>query len=213
MRHHIQRSILDKLATAPSRRYSELKPAELDGNTFVYHLKALITEGYVEKTAEGNYQLTVKGRDFIVRRYEDSAQSARVIYLLVIKNGSSYLLRKRNTQPLLGYTGFVHGEPEPSVDVVTSAQHRLLLKTGLTTPLAIRGSALLTQYKNDELQSYSYAVILYGETNETSLIAGDATGTNSWRGLRDTPSLLPSCHDLVTMIERGDTWLEQTYYL
>lgn len=211
--HHIQRNILNKLAEYSSLRYGELKPKELDGNVFGYHLKRLIADTYVNQDEEGAYRLAAKGRDFIVHRYEKSTHAAHTIYLIVIKNGSSYLMRTRKVQPLLGWAGFIHGEPTPETDVISSAKERLLSKTGLSLELNIIGTALITQIMDDELQSFSHAIILYGETDMIDIADGDSTGINKWSTLDTTHSLLPSCHDIITMIEEGKTWLEKTYYL
>lgn len=213
MRHHIQKTVLDTLASAQSRRYSELKPPEIDGNTFGYHLKSLISDQYVHKTESGAYALTAKGKDFIVRRYEDPARAAHSIYLIVVKSGPLYLFRERKVQPLIGYIGFIHGEPEPGVGIIQSAEQRLRTKTGLTARLEVRGSALISQYLGDELQSFSHAVILYGETKELDIITEDATGSNTWAKPTLGEYVLPSCHDIIDMIDSGTTWLDATYYL
>lgn len=212
MFHHIQKTALDKLATKEFLRYSELKPADLDGNVFGYHLKRLISDKFVVQNADGYYSLTTKGRDFIIHRFEDSSRSAHTIFLIVIKNGNTYLVRERRVQPLLGYTGFIHGEPAPELSVIESAQKRLYEKTSLELDLSIKGSALITQYKNDELQSYSHAIILYSETDSKKITESDETGLNYWSDLA-VPDLLPSCHDIIKMIENGNTWLERIYYL
>ncbi len=83
MLHHIRRTILDMLAIAESLRYGQLKPKELDGNVFTYHLQGLISDKLIQKNAAGDYCLTHKGRDYIVHRYEDSAYSAHSIFLIV----------------------------------------------------------------------------------------------------------------------------------
>lgn len=204
---------MDVLASAPSRRYGELKPPELDGNTFGYHLKMLLSEKYISKADDGSYELTAKGRSFIVHRYENQVYSAHSIYLIVIKNDASYLLRTRKVQPLLGYKGFIHGEPEHNRTVTESAKERLMTKTGLDVHLEVKGSALITQFKDNDLQSYSHAVILYGETHQQHITENDETGKNGWSNLTDQKNLLPSCRDIIAMIDNGDTWLEKAYHL
>lgn len=212
MIHHIQRSVLDKLATSDKLLYSEIKPSDMDGNVFGYHLKSLTTGQYIQKNDDGGYSLLSKGRDYIVRRYEDSTRSAHSIFLIVIKNkDDEYLLRKRLVQPLLGYTGFVHGEPDPAKSVTETASQRLLDKTGLDTKLEVKGSALISQYVKGELHSYSHATILYGETDQRDINPADDTGENLWCLMDDAENLLPSCHDIVDMIEGGITWFEKSY--
>lgn len=212
--HHIRRTILDELATAETKRYSELKPKNLDGNVFNYHLKGLIADNFVQKNESGDYYLTSLGSDYIVHRYEKAAQSAHSIFLIVIKRQTEFLLRQREVQPLLGFSGFIHGEPEPGVSVELSAKKRLLAKTGIDgIELSVVGSALLTQYYGGDLQSFSHAVILTGESQQELAVKSDATGRNFWGSLTSTDKLLPSCHDIAKMIETGQTWLDRTYDL
>lgn len=214
MLHHIRRSILDKLAVAECLRYSELKPKHLDGNVFTYHLKGLIIDNLVEKNDAGNYFLTSTGRDYIVHRYEDSALSAHSIFLLVLKRQSEYLLRRRTVQPLIGYSGFIHGEPEVGVDIIKTASKRLQDKTGIEkVDLAIAGSALISQYRADELYSFSHAVIINGQTDQNIIVEDDHTGRNFWANVDGVDKLLPSCIDIIRMIDNKQTWLECSYKL
>lgn len=214
MLHHIRRSILDMLATTESLRYSELKPKSLDGNVFNYHLKVLIVDKLVKKGEHGDYSLSQAGRNYIVHRYEDSILSTHSIFLIVLKRRSEYLLRRREIQPLIGYAGFIHGEPEIGVDVVHTAKERLCAKTGIkNVSLSVVGSALITQYRAEELQSFSHAIIIYGQTQDDIKIESDATGSNFWANLEIAKNLLPSCIDIVKMIDNQQTWLEKSYQI
>jgi len=212
--HHIKQSILNKLATADTLRYGELKPSELDGNVFNYHLKGLIVDKLAQKNLEGDYSLTPLGRDYIVHRYENPTLSAHSIFLVVLKRESEYLLRRRNVQPLLGYSGFLHGEPEAGVDILHTAAERIYSKTGIKdVKLSIAGSTLIAQYRGDELQSFSNAVIIYGQTGQNIEVESDATGHNFWADLNTVEKLLPSCVDIVKMIDNDQVWLESSYQL
>jgi hypothetical protein len=214
MLHHIRRTILDELATAESRRYAELKPKDLDGNVFNYHLKGLIVDNLVQKNAGGDYSLTQQGRDYIVHRYEDQSQSAHSIFLIVLKRQSDYLLRRRDVQPLIGYTGFIHGEPEVGVDIIQTAEQRLYQKTGIkSVNLSVAGTALIAQYRADELQSFSHAVIIHGQTDQDVQVEKDATGHNFWADLSSAEKLLPSCAHIIEMIDNRQAWLERSYQL
>lgn len=213
MLHHIQKTILDSLATAESLRYGEIKPQELDGNVFVYHLKSLIRDGYVTKQDDGAYILTSKGRETIVRRREPIETSAHSVFFIVVKRDDQYLLRRRLVMPLIGHVGFVHGEPHVELETALSARKRLYDKTGVDCQLQVQGAALITQYKNGELQSFTHAIILYGITDQEITISSDSTGENFWSASVNESSYLPSCSDIIDMIESDMTWLEKTYYL
>lgn len=207
MLHHIQKSILDKLATAQTRRYGELKPAELDGNVFGYHLKALLSDKYLSKSPAGDYTLTQKGQDYIVHRYENPLLQAHSIFLIVLRRGDSYLMRERLVQPLLGMSGFIHGEPVAHEHVEQTAERRLADKTGLQVTLRVHSSGLIAITCEGTLASYSHAIILVGETDNDITITGDVTGRNTWlpKSALTGPKLLPSCIDIVERIAAHDT--------
>lgn len=207
MIHHIQKHIMDVLSTAHSCRYGQLKPADMDGNVFTYHLKQLLQDNYIDKSDDGDYALSGKGRDYIVHRYEDPLLQAHSILLIVVRRGDQWLMRERLVQPLLGMTGFVHGEPFAGTNVVAVAQQRLTDKTGIVTPLTLHSSGLITMNRDDQTESYSHAIILYGETNDDITIHQDLTGRNSWMSLSEMSAIdvLPSSFDIIDRIEHNFT--------
>ena len=206
MIHHIQRAILDSLATCERARYGELKPQNLDGNIFTYHLKQLITDRYVVKNDDGSYSLLPKGKEYLVHRYEDSSQQAHSIFLIAIQQGDQWLMRERLVQPLLGMAGFIHGEPVANEPLLDTAQRRLLEKTGLSTPLHIFSSGLIKITRNDIIESFSHAIILTAQTDEDFNISEDQTGRQFWQSsdALSQSSILPSCSDIVVRIAAGD---------
>lgn len=206
MIHHIQRTILDRLATAESRRYGELKPAELDGNVFTYHLKQLIANRYVVKRDDGSYALTASGRDYIVHRFEDPLLQAHTVFLIAVRRGDDWLMRTRLVQPLLGTTGFIHGEPIASEPLLETARQRLTDKTGFSLDVMLFSSGLIRIMRGDTIESFSHALILTAETDQDITITHDATGRQSWRSL-DTlrhPDIIPSCVDIIERIVAND---------
>lgn len=216
MLHHYQRHILDLLGTNTSCRYSDLKPEDVDGNTFTYHLKQLCSQKYIERLSTGEYALTQRGRAYMVHRYEDLSTQAHSIFLIVLKIGDQLLLRERLVQPLINYTGFIHGEPSFNEPVQVTAERRLLEKTGITCKLNVTSSGLIRIFKNNELQSHSHAIILTGELpaiNETAFVRADATGRNLLVTQKDMQSLilLPSCDDILVMIRKNIPWFERDY--
>ena len=214
MLHHIQKHILDTLATSPAARYSDLKPEHLDGNTFTYHLKRLITDKYVtQRSGEGTYELTQRGKTYIVHRYENPLQQAHTIFLVVIKSHESWLMRKRLVHPHLHKVGFIHGEPRYDEPVTQTAARRLYDKTGLSVTLEVRGSALISIMNGDELESYSHAVLLYGETSDDIRIHSDQTGENFFATTQEIAQLdvLPSVHDILASIDQSCSHLELHY--
>lgn len=207
MLHHIQKSILDILATTESSRYSDLKPNDMDGNIFSYHLKQLIGGHYVIKNDDGSYRLTIKGKEYIVHRYEDTLTQAHSIFLIALRRGDDWLMRERLVQPLLGMSGFIHGEPIADTPLLETAMWRLQDKTGLSVPLSVHSSGLIRISRSGTLESFSHAIILTGQTQEDISVTDDKTGRNYWlptSNLQDT-SILPSCMAIVNLLDSKDT--------
>lgn len=206
MIHHIQRAILDRLATTNSARYGEIKPAEIDGNSFTYHIKQLIGDRYVLKNEDGSYALTPKGKDYIVHRYDGPALQAHSIFLIAIRRGDEWLMRERLVQPLLGMSGFIHGEPVASESLLETAARRLQEKTGLFPALSVHSSGLIRISSENTLESFSHAIIITGETQADISVSNDQTGCNFWLPTihLNESSVLPSCNDIVTLIKNND---------
>ncbi len=212
MLHHIQRSIIDRLGTNEFLRYGQLKPRELDGNVFGYHLKQLISAKLVHKD-ESEYRLTAEGREYFTHRFENPLFAAHPILLMVVRSGGSYILRERSVQPLIGRIGFIHGEPVAGEAVELTASRRIRDKTGLEVDFTVHGSALISQYSGDDLVSYSMAIILCGSTELPMKIEQDETGRNLLANDLRIQDILPSCQDIQSMIEDGTSWAELTYRL
>ena len=214
MLHHVQKHILDQLAIAESAPYGRLKPTSMDGNSFTYHLKQLLATKYISRTENGDYTLTQRGRTYIVHRYENASLQAHSIFLVVIKSGDHYLLRERLVQPLLGYSGFIHGEPKHDETLIEAAQHRVREKTGFDITLTVCSSGLISITHAGELQSYSHAVVLCGKLpSNQQFTEADSTGRNFLAEKTDFHSinLLQSCQDIITAIEQNTPWFEISY--
>lgn len=218
MIHHIQRTILDKLAMVESARFGQLKPDEMDGNMFTYHIRQLIAAKYVAHLPDGSYQLTQKGKTYIVHRYENESEQAHTILLLIVLRDDKVLLRKRLVQPLLGYGGFIHGEPDPHKPVEQSARERMLAKTGLAVDFSVQASGLIRIIRKDILESFSHAIVLVGKTDINKLeIEQDQTGKNYWLDVdqldkSDDHQLIPSCKDILTVATDSKAhWFDLTY--
>lgn len=208
MLHHIRKSILGTLATADSRRYGELKPENLDGNVFTYHLKQLINDKFITKQDDGAYALLPRGKDYIVHRYEDALLQAHSILLIAVRRGDEWLMRERLVQPLIGMAGFVHGEPVANEPVVNSATRRFSEKTGYDIPLTIHSSGLIRVRRGDTIESFSHAILLTGETSQHIIPnISDKTGRHFWLHESDMhhPGILPSCADLIMRVKQNDT--------
>lgn len=154
--HWIQKYILRQLATSEICRYSQLKPDGVEGNLFMYHLRVVTREGYVQKVADG-YQLTASGKQFVDRISMEKFQpriQPKIVTLLIVKNPQGQLLLwRRNKQPFIHKVGFITGKIHLGESINEAANRELYEKAGLTAKLRHAGDGYLTVYEEQELIS------------------------------------------------------------
>jgi hypothetical protein len=108
--HYIQRDILAELKSCRNVHYSDLKPSDLDGHAFNYHLKSLIEKKLVLKNSENLYRLSSTGRyysDFIsITKNRIKLRPVGGAFLVILSpNGLEVLSYRASEEPLLGYSG------------------------------------------------------------------------------------------------------------
>lgn len=218
MLHHIQKSIINVLAHTDPARYADMRPTNMDGNQFTYHLKQLIAAKMVQKNIDNTYSLTQKGRSYLIRRFETTEKSAHTIFLIIIRHGNKVLLRERKVQPQNGYVGFVHGEPVADEPINITISKRVRAKTGIEIDLdniTIHGSGLIRIVQDGQIQSFSHAIIAETTVSSADLpIVEDDTGKNFWMRDSDLEPIknLPSNSDIFAYIkDPARSWFDWTY--
>jgi hypothetical protein len=170
--HHIQRTIVYQLAFAPSMRFGELKPDDIDNKLFTYHLKKVMLAGYVAKNDDGQYELTAEGRRMgkgVLKKESHLLDRAYSTLFLAIrrKSDGAWLLYTRHTHPMIGLRGFMHAQPSATETAVETAAKACQQSTGLTGTFRVHGHGYFRVYHDQQLESF---------THFTLLICGDATG-------------------------------------
>lgn len=182
--HHIQKEIVLKLNHAESARFSDLKPKDIDGNVFTYHLKQLIAARMVKKADGGAYELTQKGKlagiNVRLTAKDELEQAHPVLFLAVKDSRGRWLVRRRTVHPSYGRVGFLHTEPNAHEDIFISAKRGLKEKTGFVGDFSVRGSGYVTLLKNSELESYTQFTMLYCDKVSGNLTSKDRSGENFW---------------------------------
>lgn len=216
--HHIQKSILYRLAFANTLSFTDLKPDDLDNKLFTYHLKKVVSSGFVEKASDGTYQLTAKGRRVgkgALERDDRFIDRAYSVLFLVVKNPDTdaWLLHTRASQPLRGFTGLLQARPLPGSPVIDIAATALTEQTGLSANFSVSAHAFFTFVRDNELESFIHATILVGENISGNLQTKDKAGEYTWVHTSDfsAPNILPTVQVVATMLASNASFTEQSF--
>lgn len=204
--HRLQQLIMHALITNPERRYSQLKPDNVEGNQFMYHLRSLIKAGWICKTDHGTYELTPEGKVYAdqlsLQTFQPRVQP-RIVSLLAVQNpDGQWLMYKRRRQPMINRVGFPFGKLHIGETVQQAAERELKEKTGLTAELTHRGDGYITIYEDDTIISQILFHLFYGH-NPAGRLATSTRGVPFWADLRDIApaDFIPSVPELVRLLE------------
>lgn len=204
--HRLQQHILNRLISHEVQRYADLKPDEVEGNMFMYHLRQLISAGQVEKRADGLYELTAQGKRHVdglsLVTYTTRVQP-KIVTLVVCRNEvGEYLFYRRRRQPMLGMAGFPYGKIHLGETVAGAAVRELFEKTGLAAVLEHKGDGYITIYQDGEPVSHIMFHLFYGENPVGELLPDSTSGKAFWGTLSDVDdTFLPSVIDLLQLLK------------
>lgn len=167
MNHWIQNHILLELTKHHNRRYSELRPADVEGNLFMYHLKGIIKEGLVEKH-DASYRLTPKGVRFAAgMSLKTGKQRVQPIILsaVVCKNErNEYLFTRWHRQPNIDQVSFPHGMVHFGESIFDMARLELAEKAGLEADVTHLSDVYIRAVK-EEIVERHWLVHVFMATN------------------------------------------------
>lgn len=208
--HHLQRSIVYRLAFEPSLRFSELKPETAENKLFNYHLQKVIAAGLIAKRVDGSYALTPEGRRVGTRILNTQlllANRAEAVLFLVVrrKSDSAWLLYKRLTHPLLGRVGFMHATPDYRYTSAEVARQTCLAKTGIAGRFEPLGSGFFHIYDQEQLESFTNFTLLVCEEAAGELSQNDPHAGYYWDTAPDftSPHMLPNMQLLTSQYQVG----------
>lgn len=158
MHSWIQNHILLELTKHSVRRNSELRPRDVEGNLFAYHLKGLMSEGLVEKQ-DGGYGLSVKGKQFAGTyslKTGRTRMQPKILTVIVCQNEQGdYLFARWHRQPNIGQVSFVHGMMHFGVSVYEMAATELAEKAGLEAEeLVYRGEVYVIGMRGEQVDRH-----------------------------------------------------------
>lgn len=201
--HHIQRDIINRLSQAQELRFSELKPDSLESNSFMYHLKQLISGGWVEKTDAG-YMLAPKGLTYVdglSLKNSLPRKQAKILSVLVLKNKKGeYLLAKRKYQPFIGTLLFPGGKQHygesPDEHVVRELQEQFGLEGAPTR----RGIVDQRTYTKETLITHVLAHV-YELAYDGPTPSESPKFIYEWSKVEGVADLYPGTHELFEALE------------
>lgn len=184
--HHLQRSIVYKLAFTPSARFSELKPDIVDNKLFTYHLKKTVQEGLVTKSDDGVYTLTPEGRRVSTGALDKeqaliTERPLSALFLIIRrKSDGAWLLYRRGTHPLINQVGFMHCLPSFMSSASEAAAEQCQAKTGLIGVFTPLGGGFVHVFNGDALESYTHFTLLYCDDIQGELNPSDQKASYFW---------------------------------
>ncbi|HSX28752.1 MAG TPA: NUDIX domain-containing protein [Candidatus Saccharimonadales bacterium] len=222
--HKAQMAILYALRHTNAARFSELmRPTGLQSDAFKFHVRKLVTLGYVEKMPSGAYTLTASGKEFAnnLDKHKRAIQQQPKLsaYLVITRAGDGgvpqYLFQKRLRNPFYGFWGCMSGPVRWGEEPEETAARELHKQTGLTATFSV---AAFCRTKDYEIQTGT----LLEDKLFVILMAHDVRGdpANTWAGGRSTWMTLDELHaephhfamtdKVIAMVREGKTYASET---
>ncbi len=218
--HHIQQSIVHKLAFADRLRFSELKPDDIENKLFDYHLKKAIRAGYVTKTDDGLYTLTHEGRKKDITSYKkvdvNLVRAHSTLILIIRRQDGAWLLYQRHTHPLRGLNGFMHCTPSSTESSSEQAAKECKEKTGLQGDFKVLGNGYFRIFEGENLESFTHFTLLFCDDIRGELVQNSDYAKYFWQETPDfaASDMLPTTACLSDLYAKGKTFhVEKTFVI
>lgn len=185
--HQAQTLILRELLFCPSAGFAELqKPTGLSSDHFKFHIARLVQLGYVLKEDDGEYSLTILGKEYANRLDTDRntiERQPKLSVLLVIENNEGkFLFQQRLKQPYFGFWALLSGKIGWGEMTVEAGARELKEEANLTADLRV--SALYHKIDfNRQTQSLfedKYFIVLHGTNPQGELLSDMEGAHNEW---------------------------------
>ncbi len=205
-----QKFILSQLKHHEWCSFTDMKPAGIASNTYSYHLKQLISGGWVVKAEQG-YTLGTKGLAYAARNQEDAAirMQPNVEVVLLVQDGyGKVALHKRAEQPYIGYWE-LPVQPMAVADMTVEdagiwAAKRLLKYVPGTVKHAGAGYIRLFKGKHALTTTLVHVVRFTVESL-------DLAQEYQWFDPLEVPALVPGVEQLIARAFFGDEFFFEQY--
>lgn len=211
--HHIQKCILQVLVRTEFARYRDMRPEKTDSNLYAYHLKRLISSGYIKKTDAG-YTLSNKGLRYVEYASSTSMKvrpQPKITTATLLKDANGrVLLTKRARQPYINYYGLPLGKVHYNRDgsILDAAIRELHEKTGVIyKDLSHVGDTYLKIHVDEVLVSDILVHVFSAECDKTVVI----NDSSMWIDKKDFDkiSIIPGVKELVELTESSGRFFEE----
>ncbi len=221
--HPVRRHIIYHLILNPYLAFAKLKPDNIEGNVFTYHLKTLISEGLVQKRTQGGYELTEEGKRYVdklsLKNLSPRAQP-KIVTLLVCQNPKGeYLLYQRKRQPFLNMIGFPYGKIHLGETVLQAAKREMEEKTGIEAKLFHIGDVYLTIFQSNKLLTQMLCHIILAKNPLGEVKKQSQIGECFWADIKTLSKnkLMPGFKEIYDLVIKkggqGFFFGEFTFYL
>lgn len=190
--HTVQTAILRELLFVPSARFSDLqKTTELDSDHFKFHVGRLGDLGYIEKSEDGAYSLTPRGKEYANKLDTDKSvieRQPKSAVILVIQNDiGQYLVQERLKHPYFGFWGFPGGKIRWGETIMEAASRELMEEAGISASLIYKGvyHEHVKSVETNEIIEDKIFHIVHGQMIKGIVIEDFEGGRNAWLAADD----------------------------
>jgi DNA-binding transcriptional ArsR family regulator len=210
--HHLQRRILQEFLHDDERTYSQLLIDGMSGNSFLYHLKALLREKLITKSDAHTYVITPLGKLVLDNLAYDSTRfllrPAVGVFITAQSKDGRYMLYRSARQPFLGKSGLIFGKA-PMGSSYTSVVQWVASRRGLGDVKILRSSPTSIIYRqNGEIISHRTGLSVLVDDCIPTPDRTTTAGTTFWSHLPEGTStnILPEIELCLPKI--GDSLIE-----
>lgn len=185
--HFIQRKILNDLLFSAKLKYSQLKPSNMEGSLFTFHLKKLIDSNLIVKTNE-YYTLTAKGKtvanSFDIDSNNPNKQAKHSAIFCAFRQNKGKiqtLLYTRKKNPYFDHQGYPTGKVMYGESIIETAERELIEETSLVGKAQLVGIRHIRVYYPTSIELVEDKVMYVCRIdNPKGKIVGNKEGEFYW---------------------------------
>jgi 8-oxo-dGTP pyrophosphatase MutT (NUDIX family) len=177
-----------------------MQPTNLESDAFKFYLRTTIKEGWVIKTLDGSYELSMTGKIFansLDKQTRTVQRQPKLSTLIIVsrhtEKGEEILLQQRLRHPYYGFWGLISGPTSFGEFPETTASQELLKQTGLEATFTVQGfyRQLTRVATADALLEDMLFTVMCADTVKGELSTNWQGGRAQWIAKKDIHTLTP----------------------